>query len=97
MGEFLGMIAGGAVAMLLSGWLMAWLLRKLAGINHRLSCVLGVSIMTLVGAWSITFEGSATFLENWILYVFCGAVALPVLVHLQRRNDATSPTEAGTL
>lgn len=94
MGELLGTIAGGTVAMLISGWLVAWLLRKVVSMKHGASCALGVTIMTFIGAWSITYEGSPTFLENWIVYVFCGAIVLPILIRSRSSVDGRAPSSA---
>lgn len=91
MGTLLGMVIGGTIAMLISGWLVAWLLRKGARMGPVASCIVGVSIMTFVGAWSITYEGSPTFLENWITYAVCGAIALPILISGQRHKDSPAP------
>ncbi len=89
MSYFIGMIVGGTVAMFLSGALVAWLLRKITGINHRLSCVLSISGMTFVGAWSITDDGGQAFFGNWFLYLICGAIALPILLQVPQRTKAS--------
>lgn len=91
MGTLLGMIIGGTFAMLLSGWLVAWLLRKGMRMSYVASCIIGVSIMTFVGAWSITYEGGPSFLQNWITYVICGAIALPILIFGRRGKDSPAP------
>lgn len=96
MGELLGTIAGGTAAMLISGWLTAWLLRKAVGMKHGASCCLGITGMTFIGAWSITYEGSRAFLENWLVYVFCGAIALPILMRSRSSlNSRARPSATG--
>lgn len=80
MGAILGMITGGVIALYLAGSLVAWIVRKISGIGNIPSYVVGVSIMTFVGAWVVTYDGSPSFLENWILYVISAAIALPLMI-----------------
>lgn len=87
MAVYLGMIMGGVLAMLVAGRLAAWAIRKISGMANVPSYVVGTSFMTFVGAWSITFDGSASFLENWIVYVISAAIALPLMILGDRRKQ----------
>lgn len=84
---FLGMLVGGTLAMFLAGHLVAWIIRKISGIANIPSYVIGLSIMTFVGAWSITYDGGPSFLKNWIVYVIAGVIALPLMIVTGRRNQ----------
>lgn len=84
---FLGFIAGATFSMFIAGHLVAWIVRKISGISNIPSYVIGVSIMTFVGAWSITSDGGPSFLENWILYVIAGVIALPLMIVGDRRKQ----------
>lgn len=85
MGTLIGMAIGSTIAMLLSGYLVAWIIRKIARIGKVPSYVIGVSAMTFVGAWSITYEGSPSFFENWVQYLIGAAIALPLMIAKERR------------
>lgn len=87
MGYFLGMVIGATLGMLLFGYAAAWLIRKITGIANIPSYAIGVSLMTLVGAWSITYDGSSSFLVNWFWYVIGAAIALPLMIARERRNQ----------
>jgi len=84
---FLGFIAAGTLSLFIAGHLVAWIVRKICGISNIPSYVTGVSIMTFVGAWSITYDGSPSFLKNWILYVIAGAIALPLMIVTRRHKQ----------
>lgn len=83
---FLGFIVAGTLSMFLAGHLIAWIVRKISGISNIPSYVIAVSIMTFVGAWSITNDGSPSFLENWIGYLVTGAIALSLMIVGERRK-----------
>lgn len=84
---FLAEFVAGTVTMFLAGHLAAWVIRKIGGIANIPSYVIGVSILTFVGAWSITYDGGPSFLENWIKYVVAGAIALPLMIIGDRRKQ----------
>lgn len=84
---FLGFITAGTLSMFIAGHLVAWIVRKISGISNLPSYVIGVSIMTFVGAWSLTYDGSPSFLENWILYVIAGVIALTLMIVGDRRKQ----------
>ena len=86
MAAILGAIGGGIVAMLVAGRLAAWLIRKISGVAKTPSYVIGVSIMTIVGAWLATRDGGPGFLETWILFVIAAAIALPLIIVSDRKK-----------
>ena len=76
MGGLIGFLLGGTIAMYGGGHLAAWCIRKISGVTNNVSYVIGLSIMTFVGAWAITYDEEPTsFLKNWILYVVTGFIA----------------------
>lgn len=84
---FVGMLVGGTLGMLFLGHLAAWVIRKISGLANIASYVIGVSLMTFVGAWSVTYDGRPNFLENWIVYVISGAIALSLMIIRDRRKQ----------
>lgn len=80
MAGFIGMIMGGTFAMILGGHFAAWIIRKIGNVAAIQSYLIGLSLMTFVGAWSITYDSGPSFLQNWILYVVCAAIALPLMI-----------------
>ena len=87
MGMLIGIIFGSALAMLVGGYLAAWVIRKISGIANVPSYAIGVLLMTFVGAWSITFDGSPSFFENWAQYAIGAAIALPLMIIGDRRKQ----------
>ena len=83
---YLGMIIGSIFAMLLGGHLAAWIIRKVVQLRNTASYAIGVSLMTFVGAWSITYPKGPSFLENWIPYVIGAAIAFPLMIAGDRRK-----------
>jgi hypothetical protein len=91
MGAFLGLMLGGTLAMFFTGRLAAWIIRKISGAANNVSYLIGLTIMTFVGAWSITYDGGPTgFLENWIMYVITGLLAFSLMIVRDRRKQRPS-------
>jgi len=86
MAYFIGAIVGSVFGMLLLGTLAAWIIRKITGIAEIPSYVLSVSILAVIGPWSVTYDGGPSFLENFILYVIGAAIALPLMIVGDRRK-----------
>lgn len=82
----LGSVVGVTLGMLLLGYATAWLIRKITGVANIPSYVIGLSLMTFAGAWSVTSEGSPSFIVNWAVYLIGAAIALPLMILRERRK-----------
>lgn len=84
---FLAEFVAGTISMFLAGHVAAAIIRKVSGIAKIPSYVIGLSSMTFVGAWLITYDGGPSFWENWIVYVIEGVIALPLMIVTSRRGN----------
>lgn len=88
MGSVIGMIFGVTIGMFFLGYLAAWIIRKVVGITKIQSYLIGVPLMTFVGAWSISFDSDRSFLSAWLAYLLGGAIALPLMIAVARKEQS---------
>jgi hypothetical protein len=89
MAYYIGFVLVGVLAIMVSGHMAGWLIRKLTGVTKVQSYKIAVPIMTVVGGWSVTYQGigSASFLANWLTYAISGVIALPILIARERKAE----------
>jgi len=85
---FIAELLGAALAMALSGALVAWLLRKATGLGLLVSYTLGIAIMSFVAAalYVSGQDGAADYLSAWIKYAMAGVVGFVILYATSRRS-----------
>ena len=88
-------LIGATIAMLLFGSAIAWIVRKATGLTAIPSYVVGVGIMSVVGGWLYSLDGSHTFTRAWTIYLIGGLIALAFMIFGDTRHaKPTTPRKS---
>lgn len=86
----MGEILGATCAMLLFGSLAAWAIRKITKMATVPSYVIGVAVMTLIGAWAYSANSQYSVAGAWVLYAIGGIIALAIMIATERHRRRKS-------